>query len=514
VGFEPSTSCYDRGIRKVDDDGAWCPHFSIFTENDLYKLTITSHYIAFDRLILSYFNNFVTMSAWGAGGSFKSCDALLQRVERNDPTLTNLVILPQKTFGAAEADRLAAVFEKEGGNTHLVGLHASGHAVPALSLKRLGQAIAANKSRIVELAIGNSTMGDEGICAFCEGLATSTENSLESIDFSYKGMGPVGFQAIIRCLGNSQKLRELNLARNEGIGNAATVADFMKREDETSPFFPRINNLDLADCGIDGEFAAIFFPTLFTEGRKLTLRLSGNPIGDEGFRSVLNGHEHLENLYLASCGIDDASMEWLASLKATSTPLTLLDLSNNKISTPGALSLSECLHGDAGNAESACLAQLLDLNLAGNPLGEGGVIALTTRAQQKIPVLKSLDLTETKCGVAGAVAAVRYSHAASLRLFNNNLGPEGFRALEETLRGGHPTLVSLDLAGNRADEASVVALLSALIIPDTSFESKLRTLIVGGNKGGSDVEAMVKRVKEVRPEIDIARDKIAKQNAE
>jgi hypothetical protein len=60
----------------------------------------------------------------------------------------------------------------------------------------------------------------------------------------------------------------------------------------------------------------------------------------------------------------------------------------------------------------------------------------------------------------------------------------------------------------------VVALLSALIIPDDSFESKLRTLIVGGNKGGSDVEAMVKRVKEVRPEIDIARDKIAKQNTE
>jgi hypothetical protein len=52
------------------------------------------------------------------------------------------VILPQKTFGAAEADRLSAVFEKEGGNTHLVGLHASGHSVPAPSLKRLGQAIA------------------------------------------------------------------------------------------------------------------------------------------------------------------------------------------------------------------------------------------------------------------------------------------------------------------------------------------------------------------------------------
>jgi hypothetical protein len=72
----------------------------------------------------------------------------------------------------------------------LVGLHASGHAVPAPSLKRLGQAIAANRS-LVELAIGNF-MGDEGICAFCEGLATSTENSLESIDFSYREWDPLG----------------------------------------------------------------------------------------------------------------------------------------------------------------------------------------------------------------------------------------------------------------------------------------------------------------------------------
>jgi hypothetical protein len=168
-------------------------------------------------------------------------------------------------------------------------------------------------------------------------------------------------------------------------------------------------------------------------------------------------------------------MELLASLKATNTPLTVLDLSNHKISTPRALFLSGCLH------EDAVLAQFVDLNLSGNPLGEDGVVSLTARLQQELPVLQALDLTDTNCGVAGAVAAVRDSRVASLRLCDNNLGPEGFRALEETLRGGHPTLVSLDLAGNRADEASMVALLSALVNIDKSFESKLRTLIVGGN---------------------------------
>jgi hypothetical protein len=43
----------------------------------------------------------------GAGGSAKSCDALLVRVERNDPTLEELVVLPNKIFGAAQVERLS-----------------------------------------------------------------------------------------------------------------------------------------------------------------------------------------------------------------------------------------------------------------------------------------------------------------------------------------------------------------------------------------------------------------------
>ena len=44
--------------------------------------------------------------AWGSG-AFNSCDKLLERVEKNDPTLKELVILPMKTFGAKDLDRLS-----------------------------------------------------------------------------------------------------------------------------------------------------------------------------------------------------------------------------------------------------------------------------------------------------------------------------------------------------------------------------------------------------------------------
>ena len=46
------------------------------------------------------------------GGSIRSCDALLKRVEDNDPKLTELVILPMKTFGLADMERLSNAIGK------------------------------------------------------------------------------------------------------------------------------------------------------------------------------------------------------------------------------------------------------------------------------------------------------------------------------------------------------------------------------------------------------------------
>ena len=52
------------------------------------------------------------VSGRGQGGSLKSCDSLLKRVEDNDTKLVELVILPMKTFGGAELDRLSNAIGK------------------------------------------------------------------------------------------------------------------------------------------------------------------------------------------------------------------------------------------------------------------------------------------------------------------------------------------------------------------------------------------------------------------
>ena len=130
------------------------------------------------------------MSAWGNNGSARSCEALLKRVEANDPKLTELVALPLKKFGSQEIFRLVKCLES-GRNSHLRSLQASGHSIDDYTaLEALGRALIPVES----IAIGDSNMGDDGVCALCRGLesnervTTEGNSGLKVIDMSWKNM--------------------------------------------------------------------------------------------------------------------------------------------------------------------------------------------------------------------------------------------------------------------------------------------------------------------------------------
>jgi hypothetical protein len=74
----------------------------------------------------------------------------------------------------------------------------------------------------------------------------------------------------------------------------------MKREDESSPFFPCINNL----VWLIVESMSFNLLSHSIHGRTQTYTTSfGNPIGDDGFQFRFKRHEHLENLYLPVVGL-------------------------------------------------------------------------------------------------------------------------------------------------------------------------------------------------------------------
>jgi hypothetical protein len=111
--------------------------------------------------------------------------------------------------------------------------------------------------------------------------------------------------------------------------------------------------------------------------------------------------------------------------------------------------------------------------------------------------------------------AAKESFATSLVLFNNKIGSQGFRDIAASLPAILATgIESLDLAGNNADNESVIDLLKAFLKHEAKapHPSRLKSLVVGGNGNGSEaLEEIVQQIKEIRPDVDIARDRPAKR---
>jgi len=316
--------------------------------------------------------------------------------------------------------------------------------------------------------------------------------------------------ALGKSLGPSETLLKLNLSRNERVKDEGLIALVTSRcqGQLLMPSFPALQELNLAECGIGAvgiESLVEMFSKNTREASLLSLIFNGNPLGPDAccaLASLLCDSSLVASLSVANCSIGNEGVSILSAAVGMDScdGLSMLDLSNNNIGTDGARSIAASLSG---------WTRLADLRVAGNNLTEAGVQALMNTHASQRQILQSLDLTQTNCGVQGAAAAVKCQSLTSLRLFNNKLASEGFEALAPLLKGGHASLVNLDLGGNDASESAVVKLLTA--IADTKgnddFVSTLRVLEIGGNSGGNAVEDAVAKLKQVHPELDVARDK-------
>lgn len=506
------------------------------------------------------------MSAWGKKGSARSCEALLRRVEGNDPDLTELVILPMKKFGSAEVFRLARCLESRK-SKNLRSLQASGHVIEDLkALEALGRVLA----HIESIAVGDSKLGDEGVCALCRGIevnetTTGGKNGLKIVDLSWKNIGKDGLLAILRVLAKLHTLEHIDLSRNEGIGPSF---DFWKAKlllSLPTPIFAGLTHLDLSDCNLDTKSCTSLIKAMqqndanlveaneeqdvtFEEPRNLILKLNSNNLSNrDGLREMIrliSGGNLISELYISKCQIGDEGMIQIVEESCSRSNLNAhtkfdnesricflrrLDLSYNNLTSISRLTNHLCL-SSVGISQDIChyLSNLRTLDLSGNPLGQNLEAAILSNPQW-ILSLEELDLSHTSCGVSGAVEMIRRSNnqkslLRKLNLFGNKIGSDGFLELSKVLHGGHLSLEYVDLGGNGASESAVVALVEVLENELEScdengekdkasekYENKLRVLVVGGNSGGTVLEAAVERVQKVHPNIDIARD-LPKQN--
>lgn len=93
--------------------------------------------------------------AWGPKGG-RGVDDLVDRLTRNDPSLTSLHIFSSRKFGREEVQQICAALKS---NTVLKELYASGHSLTSESAGLLGAMLASNTS-LVSLCVGNDTLGD------------------------------------------------------------------------------------------------------------------------------------------------------------------------------------------------------------------------------------------------------------------------------------------------------------------------------------------------------------------
>eukprot|EP00551_Chaetoceros_affinis_P013016 CAMPEP_0203686862 /NCGR_PEP_ID=MMETSP0090-20130426/49280_1 /ASSEMBLY_ACC=CAM_ASM_001088 /TAXON_ID=426623 /ORGANISM="Chaetoceros affinis, Strain CCMP159" /LENGTH=475 /DNA_ID=CAMNT_0050556105 /DNA_START=2453 /DNA_END=3880 /DNA_ORIENTATION=+ len=463
--------------------------------------------------------------AWGTG-NFKSCASLLNRIENDDSQLTDLVILPMKTFGGEEVKRLAEIL-KSGKNKTLKSISASGHAVPQDALELLGSAIASqNGNKIGSIAIGDEQMGDIGVVSFCKGLGDSNGGPLESADFAFKGISKEGAEMIGKAFGASKNLQSLILYRNPAIGDDGLHVLCTAALESSSKPFPALRKLDLSDCNIGLKGVESLVKCLLgkegsmneirDQSQLIDLNLNSNPIGSDSCASLKNlisipsiNFSMVHSLSLKGCSIGDGGIEAISSILQGHQCkfLTTLDLSSNGIGLKGALALGVALKEGKEN-----INELKEIRLADNPIGEEGITALANSLAQhqnddNNSTLAVLDLSNTNCGSGGAVALMKCSPLSSLRLFNNNLGSTGIEAISSHLEGGHAYLKHLDLGGNRAEGGAISQLLKSIMTKRTDFRNSLNTLELGGNENGD--ERLFEKVKAVLPELDIARDREA-----
>jgi len=456
---------------------------------------------------------------WGSNGGFKSCDSILSRVENDESKLKELVILPMKTFGKEEVERLAKIL-MSGKNHNLKSISASGHSVPSSALAKLGAALKSHNG-INHIAIGDENMGDEGVISFCSELKDVNGGTLETLDLTFKSISKEGAKIIGEVFASSENLKSLLLYRNPAIGDdGLTIFSNAALAASPNPF-TSLQHLDLSDCnisskGVESLVECLIGHTTTDRFRSINLTLNSNPLGssscDSLVRLISESKEEccmLKSLSLKNCSIG-TGLEMIAEamVEHKCTGLELLDLSNNRIESVSALKFAASLEQGKHN-----INELKEIRLAENNIGEEAVIAIANSLEQ-LPGKKGgnssvtvLDISNTDCGVSGAIVLMKCTSLLSLRLFNNKLGTAGFDAISAYLIGGHPNLQHLDLGGNRAEGKAVSQLLRNILTEQECYKSSLQTLELGGNE--NDDEALFEEARRKRPDLDIVRDREA-----
>ena len=358
-------------------------------------------------------------------------------------------------------------------------------------IQHLAQALCVNTSvKTLKLSGSFPLLRDEGAKALAEMLggngaeSSGTVNTtLEHVDLSWCGIGPVGAQHLAQALCVNTSLKTLKLKGNILFDEGAkALADVLggNGTESSGTVNTTLEHADLSWCGIKPVGAQHLAQALCVNTSLKTLKLKGNILFDEGAKALAdalggNGAESsgnvnttLEHVDLRNNEIDDGTWHFAQAL-CVNTSVKTLKLAHSHLcyvvfaeilggnssgtvnTTLENVDLSKC---SIKPVEAQHLAQALCVNtsvktlkLRDNPLGCEGAKAIAEMlggngAESSGIVnttLEHVDLSLCRIGPVGAKhlaqALCVNTSVKTLKLRDNPLGVDGAIALAEMLEG-------------------------------------------------------------------------------
>ncbi len=144
--------------------------------------------------------------------------------------------------------------------------------------------------------------------------------NVASVDLGNCGILPQYAEAIAERLANMPNLRTLELYDNDELGSS--VVNLLQA-------VPKLESVDLGDCGILREHAQELAWTLGNMAGLRTLKLAANRKLGAGVATIIGNSVTLENLDISSCGLKPEHVEALATQLGKMSKLRTLKLYGN-----------------------------------------------------------------------------------------------------------------------------------------------------------------------------------------
>ncbi|KAJ1450067.1 hypothetical protein M885DRAFT_622006 [Pelagophyceae sp. CCMP2097] len=370
------------------------------------------------------------MSAWGAAK--RGVADVIEAIEQSK--LECVVILSNRTFGAAEAVRLAAALKSPA--SRVAELRCSGHDVGETGARALGEAVGLSQT-LTAVDLGHSSMGDAQIASFIEGACKSTK--LLSLELDLKDIGDAGASALANGLKANSSVETVVLSRNV-FGSAEALAGLLDAN-KTIKYLDVSENAEV-QSGLD---------QLLRGGALVELRCSGNAKSAFDARLAqpfLAAATRLQSLDVSGMGLDDADAVQLARGLGACYTFSELRISRCNLTAVAA----EALAAAAQPSEAKRPWQLLDVS-ANAGIGAAGAALLMACD------VATLLLNAVGCGDAGAAliaATLATSTTKTLGLSANGLTDVGAQCLASALVDSN--LLTLEVGDNLQISAAGVQL--------------------------------------------------------